>query len=216
VPSAAAVKPEAVTIQVPNDTPIEVVFGPKQSQRVIVYLHGVCGDPLAFESWVGAAARHATFISLRGDQKCRKRPGRFKWSYNYQRNNKRITAAIEAAAKARGAALDTGKVVLMGYSQGAGRTEAMARRFPDRYRRIAIIAIVSEPRVANLRRADAVLLMAGSLDAHKHIQDGANKLARAGKRVRYIELPGARHGEYGDEAPRVMRVALDWLLGATP
>ena len=42
--------PPRLTIAVDGDRELEVVMGPARSARSIVYLHGVCGDPLAFES----------------------------------------------------------------------------------------------------------------------------------------------------------------------
>lgn len=202
----------AIRIAVDGDTPIEVVPGPPDSDRVVIYMHGVCGDVHAFGSWVGAATRHATFIAMRGDQPCERRRGRYKWSYNFAHLDRRITRAIRAANVLRTRPLDEKRVALIGYSQGARRAEQMASKFPGRYRRVAIIAIVSEPSAALLHKAHSILLMAGSRDARDHIKAGAAKLERAGKRVQYLELPGARHGEYGPEAPAVMRKALDWLF----
>ena len=43
---------------------IEVVVGPTDSPQVIIYLHGVCGNPLAFESWALAASQHAKIAVL--------------------------------------------------------------------------------------------------------------------------------------------------------
>ena len=201
-----------IQLAVEGDTPIEVVAGPTDSDRVVIYLHGVCGDVHAFGSWVGAATRHATFIAMRGDLPCEQRRGRYKWSYNYAHLNRRILKAIRAANALRPKPLDDTDVALIGYSQGARRAELMAAHFPQRYRRVAIIAIVSEPSPDLLSKAHSILLMAGSRDARQHIKDGAEKLRRSGKRVQYMELPGARHGEYGPDAPRVMRIALDWLF----
>jgi predicted esterase len=212
--------PERLTFAVPGDRPIEVVLGSATSARAIVYLHGSCGDPLAFESWRQAAVAHATFISLRGDEKCTDRPGRSSWSFDYALLDRRILRAMDVVDAFRSdlvdstppVPLDRDDIVLIGYSQGAHRVQWMAARFPDRYRRVALIAISTEPSVARLSRAERVLLMAGGWDARSHIYDGHEALKKAGKTVRYLELPKARHGEYGPEAPSTMADGLDWLF----
>lgn len=207
------------TVKVPGDRNIEVAFGPHDASDVILYLHGVCGDPLAFESWAAAASERSTFISLRGDLKCDKRKGRYKWSYDFVRMNRRIDRAIDAAEKLREdlvdsnmpAKLDRDEVVIIGYSQGAHRVESMAHRFPERFARIAMIAPARAPEASKLKESERVLLIAGEKDAKKHIQDGRDALAKQGNAVKYLELPGARHGEYGPKAQLVMAQGLDWL-----
>ena len=205
-------------LAVPVDRSAFVAFGPKSSARAVVYLHGICGDPLAFSSWVSAATRHATVLSLVGELECDDKPGRTKWGYDFGRTNQRVTralAAASAARRARGEApLDDREVALIGYSQGARRAEWLAGAFPRRYRRVAIIGIAVEPSPARLGGAKAVLLMAGELDARKHILAGRDALQKAGKRVRYLELPNARHGEYGPKARSVMGEGLAWLFDA--
>ncbi len=207
------------TLKVKGDRNVEVVFGPLDGSEVIVYLHGVCGDPLAFGSWAKAAGKHATLISMRGDEPCEKRKGRFQWSYAFAALERRIDRAIAAAEEARSHLVDSVEpapltrdgVVLMGYSQGAHRVEAMAHRFPARFSRVALMAPAREPDAAKLQDASRVLLVAGEKDAKKHIQAGRDALEKQGQPVKYLELPGAGHGEYGPEAQRVMAEGLDWL-----
>jgi predicted esterase len=175
-------------------------------------MHGVCGDPLAFESWVRAATAHATFISMRGDLPCKSRPGRRKWSMRWSHLDARIAEALEVAARERGRSLDRDEVVLVGYSQGAARVEALAAAFPKRYRRVALIASPVEPSASRLGRAERTVLMAGGWDAREHIHKASLALARAGRDALYLELPKARHGEYGPDAERVMGRGLDWLF----
>jgi predicted esterase len=208
-----------IQLKVKGDRAIEVVVGPMDQSQVIVYLHGVCGNPLAFESWALAASQHATFISMRGDLACKKTKGRYKWSYDFATLNTRIDRAIAAANKLRWdlvdsvqpAELDKSNVVLIGYSQGAHRVESMAERFKDRFPRVVMIAPALEPQLAKLKHSERVLLIAGEKDAKRHIRKGYDKLRRAGRTVKYLELPGARHGEYGPDAQRVMAQGLDWL-----
>jgi hypothetical protein len=56
--------------------------------------------------------------------------------------------------------------------------------------------------------------MAGGRDARAHIRSGHQKLLRAGLNSRYLELPGARHGQYGPHALRVMSDGLRWVVHA--
>ena len=123
--------PEAVTVKVPGDKDLEVVMGPVASARSVVYMHGVCGDPHAFDSWRNAASRHATLVSLRGELKCKTRPGRTKWTKRLKTIDERIARALTAVSALRATPLDPTKVTLLGYSQGAMRVEAMAHAFPE-------------------------------------------------------------------------------------
>jgi predicted esterase len=212
----------SLRVAVKGDKPVEAVLGPEDNGNVIVYLHGVCGDVMAFKSWVAAATKHATFISMRGEEKCDKRPGRHKWVYDNRRLEVRIDKAIAAVETLRQAGadsrvivpLDPTKVVLVGYSQGAHRVESMARHDPGRFPRVVVIAPAREPHVESFEKSDRVVLMAGEKDAKQHIKDAYDKLKAAGKEVSYLELPGARHGEYGPEGERVMGEGFDWLYKA--
>jgi len=212
-------------VDVPGDTPVEIALGPPHVGRAILYMHGHCGNPLAFTSWAHAATRFGTLISLRGDTKCKGRSGRRKWSYDYAGIDRRIRAAIAAVDDERRdfvdsveiTPLDPEDVVLIGYSQGAKRVEFMTHDFPHRYRRVVSIAVADEPSPYRLEPAERVLLMGGAWDARKHIKEGYDKLRRLQRRtgrgaVRYMELPEARHGEYGPQAEEVMTEALEWLL----
>jgi predicted esterase len=209
----------SVSQKVPGDRAIEVALGPVDSPRAIAYLHGQCGDPLAFQSWEAAATAHATLISLRGDLSCKKRKGRSEWSYNLDRHVRRIDKGLDVANELRWTAVDSvsvtdidkSHVLLIGYSQGAHRVQSLVHHAPKRFPRVAIIAPAKMPDVAKLQQAERILLMAGERDAKKHIQEGRDALNKAGATVLYLELPGARHGEYGPEAERVMAQGLEWL-----
>ncbi len=208
------------TLAIARDRDVEVVDGPPGSSRVILYMHGVCGDPLGFRSWSAVASRFATLISLRGDAPCKDRPGRTGWSYDLAGTDRRIRAAITTVGdwrRSRGEAeLDATQVTLIGYSLGARRAEWLAGRFPERYGRVAMIGSPVKPDAARLSKRGRYLVMAGALDARQHLIDGSNDLAKAGRTVRYAELPGARHGEYGPDAVRAMTEGLVWLFKDLP
>lgn len=221
----AADKIGSIPFAVPGDRTVEVAMGPLDDGRVIVYLHGVCGDPNAFESWIGAVVKHATLISLRGDEPCKKDASRFKWSWNSKKQVKRIDAAITAVDELRKSMadsvevtpLDREHVTLIGYSQGAHRAEVLAHLYPGKFERVALIAMAAQPDAGRLHRVKRVLLMAGGWDARTHIYDGYQSIRRTKKdAVRYLELPKARHGEYGPKAKETMADALAWLFAPLP
>jgi predicted esterase len=214
-PAGPSAAPPRLTVAVDGDRDLEVVMGPARSSRSIIYMHGVCGDPLAFESWARAAGRFATFISLRGDVACKGRRGRSKWSYDKKALRRRIGEALDAVSKRRKLKLDPEQVALIGYSQGASRVEAMAHAYPTHYRRVALIAPPKQPSLARLAKSERVLLMAGGWDVRSHIRAAHLELERAGRTVRYLELPKAKHGEYGPRAQPVMTRALSWLFASS-
>lgn len=129
------------------------------------------------------------------------------------RLDRRIQDAIATVSAYRdGPALDPTRVALVGYSQGAHRVEHLAFRYPERYPRVILIAPANEPSAARLSKTERVLLMAGGWDARSHIQESFHKLQRKRHPARYLELPRARHGQYGPDAAQVMNEAFSWLL----
>ncbi|NUO48720.1 MAG: hypothetical protein HOV80_07680 [Polyangiaceae bacterium] len=207
----AASQPEVAIreIRVPGDS--SVLVAPGETSTPIIYLHGRCGDPTAFRAWAQAGVKFGTILSIKGDQKC-KGGGRTKWTEDGAKLDRRITQAIEAVRKELGIELDTERRLVVGYSQGALRAELLGTKFPKRYPRAVLIAGPRAPRPTSLVRSEAVLLVVGDHDAREHLSEAATKLAHAGRAVRYLELPGARHGEYGSDAPRVFSEGLTWLV----
>lgn len=200
-------------VPVPGDLVALVAHGATGDRRAIVYLHGVCGDVTKYRSWAEAAVHFGTLVALRGDDRC-KEPGRFKWGASVERTDRRIVAAVRAVGGARAAPLDTEPITLVGYSQGSARAEALARAFPSRYRRAVLVAGPREHAPESFREALGIAFVAGENDLKAHLRDSAAKAAKAGVRARYFELPGARHGEYGPGAAKVMGDALGWVLAA--
>ncbi len=197
-------------IAVPHDRPVHVAHGALDDPRVLIYMHGVCGNAEAFRMWEAAARRFGTVISLLGDDPCDE-PGRFQWGLDTRAENRRISRAIDAVSAVRGAPLDATRVTLVGYSQGALRVEALAAAFPERYPRIIAIGGPRGPHLDSFRKNQAVALVVGAWDIREHLRETADKLARRHIHVRYVELPRARHGQYGPEADRVMGDVLTWL-----
>ncbi|MEZ4302471.1 MAG: hypothetical protein R3B70_46515 [Polyangiaceae bacterium] len=201
-----------VEVRVPGDLVALVAHGPTGNHRAIVYLHGVCGDVSRYQDWAEAAIHHGTVIAVRGDDAC-KEPGRYKWGDSVARTDRRLVAAVRAVGAVRAAPLDTESIVLVGYSQGSARAEALLRTFPARYNRAVLVAGPREHSAASFRETLSVAIVAGQKDLKTHLRDAAEKARKAGAHAHYFELPGARHGEYGPEAARVMGEALSWALG---
>lgn len=212
----AAAPPEApidpIKIKVKLDRAVLVV--PGETPTPIIYLHGRCGDPTAFSAWASTGKKYGTIISFTGDQKC-KHGTRTQWSVDDAGLDRRITRAIEAVKAELGIEIDPSRRIVIGYSQGSLRAEALATRFPDRYPRAVLIGGPRGPRETSLTKSEAVLIMVGDHDAREHLRDATHKLEKRGKRVRYLELKDARHGEYGSEAGSTMKQGFEWLL-ATP
>lgn len=198
-----------VTIAVAKDRGVLVVQG--QTPTPIIYLHGRCGDPKAFLTWARQARKLGTILSMVGDKKC-KDGSRTKWSDDTVGLDRRISSAILAVEKELGIELDDERRVVIGYSQGSLKAEALATRFPARYPRAALIGGPRAPRDQSLNKTEAILIMVGDHDAREHLQDATKSLKKRGKLVNYIELPNARHGEYGPLAEQTMGAALEWLV----
>ena len=200
------------TVSVAGDKPVLVV--PGMGRTPIVYLHGRCGDPTAFRAWARAGSKFGTIVSFVGDKRC-KHSERSHWGDDVGALDRRVTRALAAVEVALGVDLDEEHRVVIGYSQGALKAEALATRFPARYPRAALIGGPRAPRDESLRKTESVLLMAGDRDARDHLREASRKLEKRGKKARYLELPGAAHGEYGPKAEPTMEAALGWLL-STP
>lgn len=198
-----------VTVAVAKDRGVLVVQG--ATPTPIIYLHGRCGDPKAFLTWAREARKLGTILSMVGDKKC-KDGSRTKWSDDTVGLDRRISAAIVAVEKELGMDLDDEHRVVIGYSQGSLKAEALTTRFPARYPRAALIGGPRAPRDQSLNKTEAILIMVGDHDAREHLQDATKSLKKRGKLVNYIELPNARHGEYGPLAEQTMGAALEWLV----
>jgi predicted esterase len=202
--------PVAGEMDVPGDKPLYVIHAPRENRRVFIYLHGMCGDIYAVNSWREVAVEHGTLIALRGDKACGK--GRFRWKDPAPLLQQRIERAIAVVRDARGGALDTNDITLMGYSQGAARAERLATLYPQAYRRVILGGPPRQPQVQHLQNASAIAVIGGELETYGHMLAGAEALQSAGKPARFFLLPKAEHGKYGPNGQRVMQEVLHWVL----
>lgn len=102
-------------------------------------------------------------------------------------------------------------VLLIGYSQGASVAEMLAAREPERFTRLVLIAKPSDPEPWRFRKIKAVVTMAGTRDDQARMQRASRTLGAAGVKARYFPLPGATHGEMGDDPEGTFEAVLDWL-----
>ena len=197
-------------VDVPGDKQALVVQGPADSELAIVYLHGLCGNVRAVESFSAASARVGTVIALLGDRNCP--AGRFKWGKDIDAIGQRIDQALRAVKRARGGKLDIEHPVLFGYSQGAAKAEALVSHYPEKYRLVVLGGPPREPKLPHLGNTTAVVVFGGERETTGHMRAGTQVLAAAGKPVRFFLLPAAKHGEFGPEGNRVVGEMLSWLL----
>lgn len=201
------------TVDVPDDKKVYVVDGNASVHRPIVYLHGMCADPRDdLEAWGGLAKDHGTIIAVVGDVPCPNKPGRTQWTNDAASIDERIANAVNAVARSRGTTFDLSEIVVIGESMGAARAETLATKFPDRYTRLVLVGSPETPSPDNLRNVKAVANLAGEKETQAKMRQGTRALDGAGTPVRFWELPGATHGEYGPEGQRIMSEAVAFVL----
>jgi pimeloyl-ACP methyl ester carboxylesterase len=199
---------EVVSVDVPGDVPAFVLHGARGTNAFMVFLHGRCTHALGYvQSFSFAAAKKGAVIAPQGDQACGATPLR-RWSLDIEKVNRRIEAALQAAGYVDPAAWKD--IVVIGYSEGASRAEALAARYPERYTRAILIGAPATPSVARLHRSRGAVMMAGERDSQEPMKAGMRALKAAGIPSTYIMIPGAAHGQLLD-AERIMGEALDWL-----
>lgn len=213
--------PADLTLHKPFDVPVEgdknlrVAHAEPNQKQAIVYLHGMCGGSTAADPWVHHATAHGTFVVVRADVPCTDRPG-FKWPAEPEKIEARIQKALALVQEQRGGRLDTEEVVLIGYSQGAHRAEMLARKYPEKYKRLVLGGPPTSAEPSLLKQAARIAVFGGQLEDFSHMQRGQRALQQAGIPSRYYTLPQAYHGDYGPEGPRMMKEIIDWLFEAAP
>jgi predicted esterase len=190
---------------------LRIVHAAAHVERALIYLHGMCGNIEAPAEWAEVVHRYATLIALGADVACDP-PGRFKWGLNVHRLHERILAAAASVARLRGGHLDTERMVVMGYSQGATRAAMLTEAHPDRYPWVIAGGIPSKPRVNRIGKAARIAIVGGELEPLEHMHAGVDDLRAAGRTVRFFLLPGAAHGQYGAEGPRVLDAVFRFVL----
>jgi predicted esterase len=198
-------------VEVPGDRPVYVLPGNPGDTRLIVYLHGMCGDTTAADYFRGAARAHGTLIALRGDTPCS--GDRFKWRDDPSTIVQRLRAAVERVSVAKQVQLELQGAVLFGYSQGADRAEKLAWQFPKLFQRVVLGGPPMKASPHKLGRAQRVAILGGELETTENMRAGAEALQSAGVTCRFFTLECAYHGYYGTSAETQLGEVLDWVSG---
>jgi predicted esterase len=181
------------------DRPIRVLPAAAPSRRVLVYLHGYCGDVNAPGAFAPAAAAHGTLIALLGDQPCKDKPGRFKWSNDIRGLDARIERAVRLVNRALKLELDGKDITLFGYSQGAMRAESLARFYGKHYPRVILGGPPRRPKPEHFTSARVVAVFGGEREDTHDMLGGAEDMIARGEHARFFLLPGVDHGDFGGE-----------------
>jgi pimeloyl-ACP methyl ester carboxylesterase len=194
-----------IEVEVTREKKVFVVKGARGSHAG-VFLHGLCGHPKAYlDTFPNTAAEYGPFIAPNGDAPCN---GPYRsWTGKTEALDEQILEGLRHA----GVKDEPKDVTLIGYSMGGTRALALARRSPERYTKLILMATPDTPSPQGLDRVRAAVMMAGSRDRSDKMKAGQRAFEKAGIPSTFITLPGAAHGEMGPEAERVMKEALDWV-----
>jgi pimeloyl-ACP methyl ester carboxylesterase len=209
VPPAPPHAPLGEEVDVPGDRPVYVLPGNAGDARVIIYLHGMCGDSTAADFFREAARAHGTLIALRGDTPCEN--GRFKWRADPSTIQSRIRAAFKRVNALRNSELDLDRALLFGYSQGAERAERVAALYPKQYPRVVLGGPPTKASAQRLAHAKRVAIFGGELETTENMRAGFDALVSAHITARFFTLDCAYHGYFGSSAESQLAELLDWV-----
>ena len=185
-----------------------VMRGERHGRERLVFLHGMCGHGLGYaQSFQFSAARWGTLIAPQGDRIC----GNGAWAL-WSADIEALDARIVAAFLALGEPQPIDDIVAMGYSQGATRAEALARKYPRRYTRLVLLGAPTATRASGLRALRGAVLMAGERDRQDRMKAGVRALTTIDVPCTFIQIPEATHGAMGPTPEQTMGEALEWLF----
>ena len=209
VPPAPPHVPLGEELAVPGDRSAYVLPGVEGDRRLIVYLHGMCGDVTAADYFRVALRQHGTLLALRGDTPCANE--RFKWRDEPAKIRERVRTALKRLNAQNGSELSLQGVILFGYSQGADRAEKLAQQYPRLFPRVVLGGPPMRASPAKLAAARRVAIFGGELETTETMRGGAEALQAAGVVCRYFTLDCAYHGYYGSRAEEQLAEVLDWV-----
>ena len=206
---APAPKPNPIRMELLDANerpPMFVLRGAPQGPGRIVFLHGMCGHGLGYaQAFQFAASKYGTLIAPQGDISC---GGPWsKWSMNLDALDERITRTFRALGHPE----PIDDILVLGYSQGASRAEALVRKWPKRYTRLVLMGAPSAPAPRGLRALRAAVTMAGERDRKDLMRQGARSLVALGVPAIFRVIPEATHGAMGPTPERTMGDALSWI-----
>ncbi|HET9952887.1 MAG TPA: hypothetical protein VFQ61_00205, partial [Polyangiaceae bacterium] len=205
--SRAANDPIRMEVSDPSERPPTFVMrGTPQGPHRLVFLHGMCGHGLGYaQAFQFAASKYGTLIAPQGDVSC---GGVWsKWSMNLDALDERITRTFRALGHEE----PIGDVLVLGYSQGASRAEALARKWPQKYTRLVLMGGPTAPSARGLSHLLAAVTMAGERDRKDLMRLGAQRLKAAGVPTEFRVIPEATHGAMGPTPERTMGDVLSWI-----
>lgn len=200
-----------VDLAVPGDLSVRVLHARAPERRALAYFHGMCSSSTPADIWAKKAAEYGTVIMLRADIPCGDRPGN-KWSKDPALLTTRLDRALTAVQEARRGHLDTDRIALVGYSQGAHRIEVLAGHAPERYPWLILGGPPEAAVPANFKGARAVAVLGGDLENTDHMRQGVQLLTHKGVRARFFRLPASYHGTFGPKGAEVMAEVLAWTF----
>jgi predicted esterase len=192
---------------VPGDKPPTFVMrgGPRGPAR-IAFLHGMCGHGLGYaQSFQYSAAKKGTLVAPQGDRPCSG-----PWS-SWSNDVDALDARIQHAFRALGHSDPIDDIVIIGYSQGALRAEALARKWPHRYTRLILMASPRATSPQGLESVRGTVMMAGERDRQDLMKASARAMQAADIPSTFMIIPEATHGAMGPTPEKTMGKALDWL-----
>jgi hypothetical protein len=196
-------------IDVPGDRSLYLLPGEVGDTRLIVYLHGMCGDIAAADYFREAVRAHGSLLALRGDTPCA--GDRFKWRDSPGKILQRIRTGLKRVNEVNGSALTLSGALLFGYSQGADRAEKLAAEFPTIFPRVVLGGPPLPPSPEKLGHLKRVAVLGGELETTERMREGFDALQAARIPSRFFTLECAYHGYYGTRAEAQLLEALDWV-----
>jgi predicted esterase len=209
VPPPPPHAPLGEDVAVPGDRAVYVLPGNPGDNRVIVYLHGMCGDVTAPDYFRETLRQRGTLLALRGDTPCA--GDRFKWRDDPARIQQRLRAALKRLNEQQQSQLSLEGVILFGYSQGADRAEKLAQQYPKLFPRIVLGGPPMRASATRLAAAGRVAILGGELETTETMRAGAEALQAAGIACRFFTLECAYHGYYGVRPEQQLSEVLDWV-----
>jgi predicted esterase len=207
---AASRRTDPIRMEVlnPNETPPTFVLrGEPRGKARLVFLHGMCGHALGYaQSFQWSAAKKGTLVAPQGDRVCGQGPWAL-WSGDLVALDRRIVDAFRSLGDRE----PIDDIVLMGYSQGATRAEALARKWPERYTRLILLGAPKASSAQGLSSIRAAVMMAGERDRQDQMKAGMRAFRAAGIPATFMVIPKATHGAMGPTPEETMGAALDWL-----
>ena len=209
--------PLGENVDVPEgDRPVYVLPGSSGDPRVIIYLHGMCGDITAADYFRDAVRAHGTLIALRGDTPC-DAVDRFKWRDDASKIQARIRAAFKRVEFACAAAElgSSGKRCCSATRRAPTAPKKGGHALPfERYPRIVLGGAPMKASPQKLAHAKRVAFLGGELETTENMRAGFDALQSAGIASRFFTLDCAYHGYFGSNPEAQLSDVLDWVAAA--